>query len=40
MNSEDQLIKRILTGDFQNVPDPSPPLIRIFLSSTFSGRLF
>ena len=39
MDNEVQLIKKILTGDFQDdVPELSPSLVRIFLSSTFSGK--
>jgi hypothetical protein len=31
------LLKKILTGDFEKIPDLTPSLIRIFLSSTFTG---
>jgi hypothetical protein len=37
MNQEEPLVKRIFTGDFEYVPDPRSSLVRIFLSSTFSG---
>jgi hypothetical protein len=39
MENELQLIKKILTGDFEDsIPEANPSLIRIFLSSTFSGN--
>ena len=33
----DKSIINILKGNFQHVPEPNSALIRIFLSSTFTG---
>jgi hypothetical protein len=37
---ENDLLNKILTGDFVKIPDLTPSLIRIFLSSTFTGLIY
>ena len=39
INNEEDSISRVLTGNFENIVEPSPSIIRIFLSSTFTGAL-
>lgn len=36
---EEQHVKRLLSGDLQNIPKLPSEVVRIFLSSTFGGKL-
>ena len=39
VDAYDQLIINILKGNFHRFPEPNSTLIRIFLSSTFTGYI-